>query len=64
MKHHIEIINGIKQICIEINKGIVSDEENVLVTNKYENLLNKMDEAYRYIRILIVNDNFIRKQNI
>ena len=27
MKHHIDIINGIKDIFIEMNKGIVSDEE-------------------------------------
>ena len=27
MKHHIYIINGIKDISIEMNKGIVSDEE-------------------------------------
>ena len=40
-----------------MNKGIVSDEQICLVTNKYKTLLNKMDEAYRCIRSLIVDEN-------
>ena len=44
---------------IELNKGIVSDEEICLVTNKYKTLLNEMDKAYRYIISLIDDDNLI-----
>ena len=61
MKYYIDIINGIKDIFIEMNKDIVPDEEICLVTNKYETLLNEMDEAYRCIRSLIVDDNLIEK---
>ena len=61
MKYHIDIIDGIKDICIIVNKGIVSDEETCFVTNKYKTLLNEMDEAYRCIRSLIVDDNLIEK---
>ena len=61
MKHHIEIINGIKEIFIEMNHSVVSDEEVCLVTNKYKKLLHEMDEACRCIRILIFDDNIIEK---
>ena len=44
MKHHIDVINGIKDIFIERNKCIVSDEEICLVTNIYKKLLNEMDK--------------------
>ena len=59
MKHHIDIIDGTKDIFIELNKGIVSDEEICLVTNKYKTLLNEMDKVYRYIISLIDDDNLI-----
>ena len=55
MKHHIEIIDGIKDIFIEMNKGIVSDEYICLIPNKYKTLLKEMDEGYRCIRLLNVN---------
>ena len=35
MKHHVEIINGIKEIFIEMSKILVTNEEICLVTNKY-----------------------------
>ena len=57
IKNRINIIDGIKDIFIAMNKGIVSDEQICLVTNKYKTLLNKMDEAYRCIRSLIVDEN-------
>ena len=31
------------------------------VINKYKNLLNEIDEAYRCIRTLIIDDNLIDK---
>ena len=43
MKYYIDIINGIKDLFIKMNKSIVSDEDIWLVTNKYNNLLNEMD---------------------
>ena len=47
-----------------MNKYIVPDEEICLVTNKYKTLLNEMDEVYRCIRSLIVDDNLIEKTRI
>ena len=44
MKHHIEIINGIKEIVIEMNESAVSNEEICLVNNKYKNLLNELNK--------------------
>ena len=40
MKHHIEIINGIKEIFIETSKSLVTNEEICLVSNKYKSLSN------------------------
>ena len=61
MKYQIEIINGIKEIFIEMNKGLVTNEKISLVTNEYKLLLYEMDEVYRCIRILNVDDNLIEK---
>ena len=43
MKNNINTIDDIRDIFIEVNKGIISDEEIYLVTNKYKILLNEMD---------------------
>ena len=59
MTHHIDIIDDIKDIFIETNEGIVSDEEICLVTNELKTLLIEMDEGYCCIRLLIVYDNLI-----
>ena len=40
-----------------MNKGIVSDEYICLIPNKYKTLLKEMDEGYRCIRLLNVNDD-------
>ena len=54
MKDHIDIIDDIKDTFIEMNKGIISDKEICLVTNKYKTLLNAMDEVYQCIILLMV----------
>ena len=64
MKYYIKIINGIKEIFIEMSKGLVTNEEICLVTNKYKSLLNEVDEAYRCIRTINVDDNLIKKTRI
>ena len=64
MKHHVDIIDYIVNIFIEMNKGIVSDKDMRLITNTYKTLLNKMDEAYRCIRSLIIDDNRIEKGRV
>ena len=64
MKHYIDITDDIKNIYIETNKDMISDEEICLVTNKYKTLLNEMDEVYRCIRSIIIDDNLIEKTRI
>ena len=59
MKHHIDIIDGIKDIFIEMVECTVSNEAIYLITNKYKTLLNKMDEAYCCIKTSIIDDNLI-----
>ena len=61
MKYQIEIINGIKEIFIEMNKGLVTNKKISLVTNEYKSLLYEMDEVYRCIRTLNVDDNLLEK---
>ena len=46
MKNYIDIINSINEIFIEMSKDVVSDIEIYMITNKYKNLLNEMDETY------------------
>ena len=47
-----------------MSKGLVTNEEIYLVTNKYNSLLNEMNEVYRCIRTLYVDDNLIEKPRI
>ena len=47
-----------------MSKGLVTNEEICLVTNKYNSLLNEMNEVYRCIRTLYVDDNLIEKTRI
>ena len=64
MKHYIDITDDIKNKYIETNKDMISDEEIYLVTNKYKTLLNEIDEVYRCIRSIIIDDNLIEKTRI
>ena len=47
-----------------MSKGLITNEEICLVTNKYNSLLNEMNEVYRCIRTLYVDDNLIEKPRI
>ena len=64
MRHPIDIINGVKEMGIEMGKCLVLDEVIRIVTNKYKSLLNKMDEVYCCIRIFIIDNNLIDKNQI
>ena len=50
IKHHIDIIDGIRDIFIEINKD--------------KTFFNEIDESYWCIKSLIVDDNIIQKTRI
>ena len=64
MKYQVDIINSINEICIETRKGGVSDEDISKVSNKYKKLLMEMDDVYRCIRILSIDDIRIDKTRI
>ena len=64
MKHHLDIINGINEIFIDMSKGEVSDEDISKITNKYKKLLMEMDDVYLGIRTLSIHDILIDKPRI
>ena len=64
MKHHLDIINGINEMCIDMSKGEVSDEDISKITNKYKKLLMEMDDVYLGIRTLSIHDILIDKTRI
>ena len=61
MKHHVDIINGINKMFIEMSKGIVSDLEITKKIDKYKHLLIEMDDVYRCVRTLTINYVLIEK---
>ena len=61
MKHRVDIINGINKIFIELSKGVVSDLKITNKIDKYKNLLKKMDDVYRRVRILTINNVLFEK---
>ena len=61
MKHHINIINGIDKMFIEMIKGEVSDLEITNKTDKYKNLLKEMDDVYRCVSTLTIDNVLIDK---
>ena len=63
MKHHVGIINGINKIFIKMSKGDVYDLEIKNKTDKYKNLLKEIDEVYRCVRTLTIDNVLIDKTN-
>ena len=61
MKYHIDIINGINKMFVEMSKGDVSDLDITNKTDKCKNLLKELDEVYRYVRTLTINNVLIDK---
>ena len=59
MTHYLDTIDGIRDIFIEMSNSIVSDEGMILIINKYKTLLKDIDEAYRCIRSLNINNDVI-----
>ena len=61
MEKNEEIINSIRDIFIEKNKGTVSENTIDIYCNSHKQLLTEMDNAYRCMRTLIVTDELITK---
>ena len=52
MKKNEEIINSIRDIFIEMNKGTVSDDNINMYCDKHKQFFTEMDNAYRCMRKL------------
>ena len=61
IRYHVDIIDGIRDIFIEMSKYVVSDEDICFITNKYKVFPKEIDEAYCSMRSLNVNDDVIYK---
>ena len=59
MNKNEEIINKIRDIFIEMNKGTVSEEYIHIYCDKYKQILTEMDNVYRCMRILKITDDLI-----
>ena len=59
MKSHVDIINGIRDVCIEMNKRVLSDENIHLIINWSKILVKEVDKVYRDIRSLSINDDIL-----
>ena len=51
-----EIINNIRDIFIEMNKGTVSDENINMYCDKHKQIFTEIDNAYRCMRTLKITD--------
>ena len=54
-----EIINNIRDIFIEMNKGTVSDENINMYCDKHKQLFTEIDNVYRCMRILRISKELI-----
>ena len=53
------IINTIRDIFIELNKGTITKENINMYCDKHTQISNKMDHAYRCMRSLNITDELI-----
>ena len=56
-----DIINKIRDIFIEMNKGTVSEENINIYCNEHKQILTEMDNDYRCMRTLTITDDLIIK---
>ena len=57
-----EVINKIRDIFIDVNKGTVSEEIIHIYCDKHKRILSEMDNAYRCMRTLKITDELISKK--
>ena len=41
MKNHVDIVDGIRDVFLKMSKGIVSNEDIRLITNKYKHIAQR-----------------------
>ena len=56
-----EIIKGIRDMFIEMNKGTVSNDNINIYCDKHKQFYTEMDNTYRYTRTLQITDILISK---
>ena len=56
-----EIINNIRDILIEMNKGTVFDDNINMSCYGHKQMFTEMDNAYRCMRILKITDDLTSK---
>ena len=56
-----DIINSIRDIFIEMNKGTVSENNIDIYCKEHKQILTEMDNAYRCMRTLTITDDLITK---
>ena len=57
------MINNIRDMFIEMNKGTVSDDNSNMYCDKRKQTFNEMNHAYRCMRTLIITDDLFSKTN-
>ena len=56
-----DIINSIRDIFIEMNKGTVLENNIDIYCKEHKQILTEMDNDYRCMRTLTITDNLITK---
>lgn len=59
MDEHEVIINYIRDIFIDMNKGTITEDSISNVCDKHKQMLNEMDNTYRCMRSLDVTNTLI-----
>ena len=61
--HHEVIINNIRDIFIDMNKGTITEYNINIHCDKHEQILNEIDHTYRCMRSLNIINNLISNTN-
>ena len=61
MNKNEDIINKIRDMFIEMNKGTVTEENINMYCDEHKQILTEMDNAYRCMRTLTIRDDLITK---
>ena len=56
-----DIITSIRDIFIEMNKGIISENNIIMYCKELKKIPIEMDNVYRCVRILTITDDLITK---
>ena len=63
MDEHEVIINNIRDLFIDMNKGTITEDNIIILCNKHKQGWKKMDHAYRCMRSIHITNNRMSKTN-